>query len=135
MPLTASEEQLLALAKKVRDNAYAPYSGFRVGAALLAADGKIYLGCNMENASFSATACAERNAFAAAVADGARRFTAIAVVGGKKNAPISFCLPCGVCRQVMQELCAPDFTVVTENADGERKRFSLASLLPHAFTL
>lgn len=91
-------------AKEARKNAYTPYSGFAVGAALLCKDGSVYAGCNIENAGFTATCCAERTAFFRAVNDGKRQFSAIAIAGGKAGEePTQFCAPCGVCRQVMAE--------------------------------
>ena len=104
-------EELLALAKEAMMGAYAPYSGFFVGAALLTKNGKVYTGCNIENAAFSPTNCAERTAFFKAVSEGEREFAAIAVVGGKGGVITSLCSPCGVCRQVMQEFCGPDFVI------------------------
>lgn len=121
---------LLDLAISARERAYAPYSQYKVGAALLTEKGKIYTGCNMENASYSATLCAERSAFAAAVAAGERNFKAIAVVGGKGETPDPAAPPCGVCRQVMGEFCDPDtFEIIL----GEEKTFKLKELLPLSF--
>lgn len=116
-----------------RENAYCEYSGFAVGAALLCADGTVYSGCNIENASYPATNCAERTAIFRAVSDGKRKFAAIAVVGGKKGqAPNDFCPPCGVCRQVMAEFCSADFAVLLYNG-SEIKKLTLGELLPHSF--
>ena len=98
-------EALMNLAAKARENAYTPYSHFRVGAALLASSGKIYTGCNIENASYSPTNCAERTAFFKAVSEGERSFVAIAIVGGPENTVSGLCTSCGVCRQVMAEFC------------------------------
>lgn len=112
--------------------AYCPYSGFSVGAALLAADGRVFSGCNQENAAYPAGICAERAAFAAAVTAGARKFSAIAIVGGRDGKPSGFCPPCGICRQVMNEFCEPDFTVLLWDG-GEIRRRSLGELLPGAF--
>ena len=98
--------ELVNLAKEARTHAYVPYSGYAVGAALLCADGTVYQGCNIENASYSPTVCAERVAVFKAVYDGRRDFAAIAVVGGPEGGPAeTFCAPCGVCRQVMVEFC------------------------------
>ena len=127
-------EELIALAQKAMENAYTPYSGFRVGAALLAKSGKVYLGCNVENASFSPTCCAERTAFFSAVAAGERAFEAVAVAGGKEGRITRVCPPCGVCRQVMAEFCEPDFPVYLAKADGFEKT-SLQDLLPYSFSL
>ena len=118
---------LLEIAKAVRDKAYCRYSGFAVGAALVAGSGQVYLGVNMENASYPAGLCAERAAFASAVSAGEREFTAIAIVGGNEEEP---CFPCGICRQVLAEFCAPDFPVIL--SDGI---YPLQGLLPHAFQL
>ena len=107
--MTANE--LVEAAKEAMSRAYAPYSGYCVGAALLAADGRVFQGCNMENASFSPTICAERVAFAKAVSEGVRDFAAMAVVGGKHGNITGLFPPCGVCRQVMREFCGDDFTV------------------------
>ena len=128
-----TDEELLAAAEECRTNAYAPYSGFAVGAALLAADGRVFPGCNLENAAYSATCCAERAAFSRAVSEGARDFLKIAVVGGPAGAPVSrFCMPCGVCRQVMREFCRGNFTVLTTDGREIRRR-TLAGLLPDSF--
>ena len=123
-------QRLLDKAKEARKNAYSPYSHFSVGAALLCNDGRVCLGCNVENASFTPTCCAERVAFFSAIADGERGFSAIAVAGGK--AP---CMPCGVCRQVMSEFCRDDFTVIFEGDKGEADSLTLGELLPHSFGL
>jgi len=127
-------EALIELAKKAMERAYAPYSGFCVGAALLAGSGKVYLGCNVENASFSPTICAERTAFAKAVSEGEREFAAIAVVGGKQGMIEDLCPPCGVCRQVMQEFCGPDFLIHMGKKDGFES-VTLKQLLPYGFQL
>lgn len=125
------KKALIAEAEKARANAYAPYSGFAVGAALLAGSGRIYPGCNVENGAYSPSICAERNAFARAVCDGEREFTAIAIVGGDAGDKAGAVSPCGVCRQVMAELCSADFIVIF--ADGSER--SLSELLPFAFDL
>ena len=125
--------QLLALAKQAREQAYAPYSGVTVGAALETLAGKVYLGCNMENAAYGPTNCAERTAFFTAVSEGERQFRAIAVVGGKDGAPEGFFPPCGVCRQVMREFCAGDFLIYLQGPDGTVKTMTLAELLPQSF--
>ena len=126
--------ELIEKAKQAMEKAYAPYSGFQVGAALLCADGSIYTGCNIENASFSPTICAERTAFAKAVSEGKRDFTAIAVCGGKGGHITGLCTPCGVCRQVMAEFCKEDFQVLLVKPDGYELR-TLAQLLPDSFAL
>ncbi len=121
--------ELLAAAKEARKNSYSPYSGFAVGAALLAESGEVYLGCNVENGAYGDTCCAERVALFSAVAKGERRFLAIAVVG-EEGVP---CYPCGSCRQALSEFCAGDLSVIVEH--GERAcEISLDSLLPHAFS-
>lgn len=124
---------LVERAKEARKNAYTPYSGFAVGAALLCRDGTVYAGCNIENAGFTATCCAERTAFFRAVNDGKRQFSAIAVVGGKSGEePRELCAPCGVCRQVMAEFCGPEFEILLLDG-GTVKTFTLEQLLPQAF--
>ena len=107
-------EQLVEQALEARRLAYAPYSHFKVGAALLGKNGIIYKGCNVENASYPATNCAERTAFFRAVAEGQKEFEAIAIVGGMESAnELEFCAPCGICRQVMREFCVPkDFEII-----------------------
>ncbi len=126
---------LIEKANDARAKSYCPYSGFAVGAALLCADGTIYTGANVENASYSPTICAERVAFFQAVHAGHRDFTAIAIVGGKKGEDIdSLCTPCGVCRQVMSEFCKGDFKILL--SDGkDAKVFTLDDMLPHRFSL
>ena len=126
-------QALVQRALEARENAYCPYSGFAVGAALLCGDGTVYSGCNIECASLSPGNCAERTAFFRAVNDGQRSFAAIAVAGGPKGpAPDAFCAPCGVCRQVMREFCQPDFAVIM--TDGAQRRvMTLEELLPMAF--
>ena len=125
-------KELLSLAVKARESAYAPYSQFRVGAALLAKSGKVYMGSNIENAAYSPSICAERVAFAKAVSEGEREFEAIAIVGGKQElAPL--CAPCGVCRQVMAEFCGKDFKIVLGDLKSY-KTFDLEEILPLAFT-
>ncbi len=126
-------EQLIDLAKEAMTQAYAPYSGFFVGAALLCADGTVYQGCNIENASFSPTVCAERTAIFKAVSEGRREFSALAVCGGKGGIIEGFFPPCGVCRQVMREFCGDDFPVYLAGADGSWQVKTLAELLPLSF--
>ena len=127
-------EQLMELAKEAMTHAYAPYSGFQVGAALLCADGTVYPGCNIENASYSPTNCAERTAFFKAIYDGHRDFTAIAICGGKGGQVTSLCTPCGVCRQVMGEFCGPDFVIYMTDSSGKIESRSLSQLLPMCFS-
>lgn len=125
-------EKLISLSNEARTRAYAPYSHFTVGAALLCRDGSVYTGCNIENASYTPTCCAERVALFSAVADGKREFEAIAVCGGREGeAPIAQCCPCGVCRQVLSEFCNDKMKILF--FDGSVK--SLGELLPNAFCM
>lgn len=124
-------KDLISRAILARDRAYAPYSHFKVGASLLCANGKIYDGCNVENASYGATICAERGAFASAIANGERDFVAIAIVGGL-NGTSEPCFPCGICRQFMSELCGNEFEVVLCNGDSTHV-YKLDELLPYGF--
>jgi len=124
--------KLIKEAVKARERAYAPYSGFKVGAALLCANGEIYRCCNIENAAYSPSNCAERTAVFKAVSEGVTDFSAIAVVGGKDSL-LELCAPCGVCRQVLSEFCPPDFPVVLGTDGKNYKVFKLGELLPHAF--
>lgn len=124
---------LIEKAEEARKYAYAPYSQFSVGAALLTKSGKVYTGCNIENASFSPTNCAERTAFFKAVSEGERDFEAIAIVGAKEGEEGEFCPPCGVCRQVMLEFCDSNFKVILKNKQNE-KVFNLSELIPISFT-
>ena len=105
-------KELIEKSKEAREFAYAPYSHFKVGAALLAKNGKVYTGCNIENATFTPTSCAERTAFFKAISEGTMEFEAIAIVGGKEGELAPFCAPCGVCRQVMAEFCDSSFKLV-----------------------
>ena len=125
--------ELCKLAVEAMAHAYAPYSGFKVGAALLCADGTVYQGCNIENAAYSPTNCAERTAFFKAVYDGHRDFTAIAVCGGKDGVITGAFPPCGVCRQVMREFCGEDFLIYLVNEKGY-ETVTLAQLLPFGFS-
>ena len=127
-------EKLTALAVEAMKHAYAPYSGFHVGAALLCADGSVYQGCNIENAAFGPSNCAERTAFFKAVYDGHRDFAAIAVCGGRDGVITGRVPPCGVCRQVMGEFCGPDFTVYMVGAGGTYTAATLGELLPYGFS-
>lgn len=127
-------KELAALAVEAMGRAYAPYSGYQVGAALLCADGTVYQGCNIENASFSPTVCAERTAFFKALYDGKRDFVAIAVCGGKNGILTGAFPPCGVCRQVMREFCEDDFLVYLVESEGRWETTTLAELLPRSFS-
>ena len=130
--MTISEEQiseLLQAAGEAADRAYAPYSNFQVGAALLTPDGRIFLGCNVENASYGLTVCAERNAIFSAVSQGMREFTALAIIAQPADHPAP---PCGACRQVLHEF-NPDLPIISATLSGERKIYKLSQLLPEAF--
>ncbi len=130
--------KLIEEAIVAREKAYAPYSNFMVGAALLCADGSIYQGCNIENAAYSPSNCAERTAFFKAVSEGKREFQAIAIVGGLRGTKeLDVCAPCGVCRQVMQEFCKEDFMIYlgTRDKNGvvDYKTYTLEEILPLGF--
>ena len=128
-----SNEELIKLAIEARENAYAPYSHWKVGAALLTTDGKVYKGCNIENSAFTSTSCAERTAFFSAIALGDKSFDKIAVVGGdEKQGIVGMCTPCGVCRQVMSEFCDPDkFKIICAISENEYEEYSLRDLIPN----
>ena len=128
------KEALMALAKEAMEHAYSPYSGVKVGAALLCQDGSVYQGSNIENAAYSPTNCAERTAFFKAVHDGHRAFTAIAVCGGKGGIVTGRFPPCGVCRQVMREFCKDDFLIYLTDGAGNISQHTLAQLLPESFS-
>ncbi len=132
----SKKKELVRMALEARTFAYAPYSGFRVGAALLAEDGRIFTGCNVENAAYGPSNCAERTAVFKAVSEGARSFTAIAVAGGAgEDAPDRYTAPCGVCRQVLMEFCAPErFLVLLGKGDLTWEEYTLAELLPVSFS-
>lgn len=129
-----TDKELIEKAKKAAANAYVPYSGYTVGAALLAKNGKVYLGCNIENAAFSPTNCAERTAFFKAVSEGEREFSKIAVVGGRNLDFKEYFAPCGVCRQVMREFCENSFTVILGKNGDEYITKTLSELLPLSFS-
>ncbi len=127
--------ELIAEAKKMMARAYNPYSGFQVGAALLTAGKKIYTGCNIENAAYSPTLCAERTAFFKAVSEGEREFTAIAIIGGRKGLVTDYTPPCGVCRQVMMEFCNPKkFYIILARSEEDYWLYQLDELLPMGFS-
>ncbi len=128
-------EKLMELAFEAMTHAYAPYSGYKVGAALLCKDGTVYQGCNIENSAFSPTNCGERTAFFKAVYDGHRDFESIAVCGGKDGVVDGPFPPCGVCRQVMREFCSLDFKIYLPAKDGGILTYTLEELLPHSFSL
>lgn len=125
---------LVAEAYEAQKMAYVPYSDFLVGAALLTKEGQVYRGCNIENASYTPTNCAERTAFFKAVSEGVRSFEAIAVVGNKRGEKGEYCPPCGVCRQVMAEFCDPDEFKIILGAGEKTAVYSLKELLPFGFT-
>ncbi|MBQ6524162.1 MAG: cytidine deaminase [Atopobiaceae bacterium] len=127
--------KLVELAFEAREHAYVPYSHWAVGAALLCSDGTVYQGCNIENAAYTPSNCAERTAFFKAIYDGRRSFDAIAVAGGPEGeAAPEFCAPCGVCRQVMMEFCDPKtFRIILGRSEGESRAYLLCELLPEGF--
>ena len=128
-------EELVRLAKEARERAYIPYSGFAVGAALLCRDGTVYQGCNIENAAFGPTICAERVAMFKAVYDGKRDFEAIAVVGGRAGEEITGLFPpCGVCRQVLREFCGLDFKLYLGKENNGWVETTLGEILPYSFS-
>ena len=129
-------KMLIKLAMEARGKSYCPYSGFAVGAALQTKEGKIYQDCNIENAAFTPTNCAERTAFFKAVSEGEKEFCRIAIVGGKKDGVLERTSPCGVCLQVMQEFCDPDaFEVILATAEEKYEILKLRQLLPYGFEL
>ena len=123
---------LIEYAIEAMKNSYSPYSNFKVGAALKTKDGKIFTGCNIENAAYGPTNCAERTAFFKAVSEGYKEFDSIAIVGGLNGNITNYCYPCGVCRQVMNEFCSNDFKIVVYN-NKETKTYLLSELLPFSF--
>lgn len=129
-----ARETLIAEALKIRKKAYVPYSGFQVGAALLSADGRVYTGCNIENAAYTPSNCAERTAFFKAVSEGVYDFKSIVVVGGAKDAEeLEYCSPCGVCRQVMMEFCDETFEIILAKSETEYQVYTLKEILPMGF--
>jgi len=127
-------KNLVLEAIEAMKNSYAPYSHFNVGAALLTKKQKIYRGCNIENAAYSPTNCAERTAFFKAISEGERDFSAIAIVGGKNGLLTDYCPPCGVCRQVLREFAEPkNFLVILAKSEEEYMLFFLEELLPFSF--
>ncbi|MBQ6263823.1 MAG: cytidine deaminase [Clostridia bacterium] len=128
-------KELVSQAFAAMKKAYAPYSGYKVGAAILTKSGKVYTGCNIENAAYSPTVCAERTAFFKAVSEGEKEFEKIAVCGGKDGGPEDYFFPCGVCRQVMAEFCEADFSILTAKSPSDYKENTLAQMLPDAFTI
>lgn len=128
-----NDKDLVKLAFEAREKAYSPYSKFKVGAALLAKNGDVYTGCNIESASYTPTNCAERTAFFKAVSEGVTEFDAIAVVGAHEGERVEFCYPCGVCRQVMAEFCSSDFRIIIAEMDYNMHICSLDEILPYPF--
>ncbi len=125
---------LVKLAIKAREYSYSPYSNFRVGAALLTKSGKVYGGCNIENAGHTPSNCAERTAFFKAVSEGEKEFEAIAIAGGPAEGIIDYCAPCGVCRQVMMEFCDYEaFEIILGKSEDDYQSFTLKELLPMGF--
>lgn len=128
-----TEKELMQAAQEARAYSYSPYSNFCVGAALLTKGGKVYTGCNVENAGYSATNCAERTAIFKAVSEGEREFEAIAIVGGRRGETSPFTAPCGVCRQVIAEFCPANFKILLGSPE-KYKEYTLKELLPYSFT-
>lgn len=127
-------EQMIDLAIEQLSYSYTPYSGFKVGAALLGKSGKLYTGCNIENAAYTPTNCAERTAFFKAVSEGEREFQAIAIVGEKDGVLTEYAAPCGVCRQVMMEFCRPEeFQIILAVSREQYNIYTLKDLLPLGF--
>lgn len=134
--MKVSYEQLIENAIEARKMAYTPYSKYKVGAALLSSENKIIKGCNIENAAYGPTNCAERTAFFKAVSEGVKEFSAIAIVGGLENETDLFsgyAFPCGVCRQVMREFCDSEFEIVVARSIDDYKVYTLGELLPESF--
>lgn len=134
----ARDRELIQAAIEARERAYAPYSDYLVGAALLTDSGEIYQGCNIENASYGATNCAERTAFFKAVSQGKREFRAIAIVGGKRKSQQGdvfpdMAYPCGICRQVMREFCGPKFRILVGKSAEDYEEYTLEEILPESF--
>ena len=125
-----THDKLISIAKEALKNAYAPFSKFQVGAALLTKSGEVYTGVNVENSSYGATICAERTAFVKAISEGEREFSAIAIVSSDGSA-----WPCGICRQFMQEFCDADFEIVSLDSEGNIKAYTMAEMLPEGFRL
>lgn len=122
-------ESLVSLAIEAKENAYVPYSGFHVGAALYADNGKVYTGCNVENASYGAAICAERTAVVKAISDGAKKILAIAISSDSNN----ITMPCGICRQFLSEFCTDDMPLYLSNNRGDYKVYTFEEILPHSF--
>ncbi len=130
-----TNKELCEFAKIASQTSYSPYSSFRVGAALLCSDGSVYTGCNIENASFTPTVCAERVAFFKAISEGKEDFASIAIVGGREEVGKDKCVPCGVCLQVMSEFCDPNTFKIILPSNDKTEEYLLSDLLPHSFSL
>lgn len=128
-------KELIQLAINAAKNSYSPYSNYKVGAALLTKNGKVYLGTNIENSTYSATNCAERTAIFKAISEGEKEFEKIAIVGGQNGDFTDFCAPCGTCRQVINEFCDKNFKIILGTKDLEYKEYTIEELLPLAFKL
>jgi len=128
-------ENLIDAAIEATHNSYSPYSNYSVGAALLTIDGKLFTGCNIENATYGATNCAERTAIFKAISEGEKQFKAIAVNGIDSQGEADYAFPCGICRQVLAEFCEPDFIVICAKNKDDFKRYTIGELLPEAFSL
>lgn len=128
-----TDKELAILAIESMNKAYAPYSGFKVGAALLCKNGRVFTGCNIENASFTPTVCAERTAVFKAVSEGEREFLKLAVVGGKSGKTGEIAQPCGVCRQVLREFCSDDFEIIFVKDENTLEKHTLSEILPFSF--
>ena len=127
------KKDLFILAKEAMKNSYAPYSNYNVGAALICKNGNVYKGCNIENASYSLTNCAERTALFSAIANGEKEFAAICIVGGKNGEINDYAMPCGACRQALAEFCNEDFKVYIGIDEDNIKEYTLNQLLPYSF--
>lgn len=128
-------KELIQLAINAAKNSYSPYSNYKVGAALLTKNGKVYLGTNIENSTYAATNCAERTAIFKAISEGEKEFEKIAIVGGQNGDFTDFCAPCGICRQVINEFCDKNFKIILGTKDLEYKEYTIEELLPLAFKL
>ncbi len=126
---------LIQSAIAVKEKSYSPYSHFQVGAALMTNSGKVYTGTNIENASYPVGICAERSAFAAAISNGERDFSALAIVGSSENKELRFCTPCGMCRQTAAEFCSSDFPIILAKSEEEYEIHTIGELLPVTFRL
>ena len=131
--MVMTDKELILKAQEAMNNSYSPYSNYKVGAALLTKENKVYKGCNIENAAFGPTVCAERTAFLKALSEGEREFSKIAVVGGKNGEISGAFPPCGVCRQVMREFCDDNFKILIVKENNEYDKVLLKDLLPYSF--